>query len=100
MVPLTPPPSQTTPIPSITNNNPSQAGAAFVIQGSHTYLQSIDNSVVHILDVSINGQSCRCLDGTGRMRGCREFLTPRWFTWYYPTMSKLERNQGQLVIHI
>ena len=56
MAPLPPPPSQTPPIPHIINTNPSQVGSAFGRQVSRTSFQSTDNSVGHILAVSINGQ--------------------------------------------
>ena len=57
MVPLPPPPSQSPPIPPIINTNPSKAGVALRRRGSLTPHQSTDNSVGHILAVSINGQS-------------------------------------------
>ena len=56
-LPLLPSPSQTSPILPIINTNHIQAGAAFGRQGSRTPQKSADNSVGHILDVSINGQS-------------------------------------------
>ena len=57
MVPLTTAPSQAPHIPPIINTNPSQAGAAFGIQGSRTPHQYTDNSVGNISSVSINGHS-------------------------------------------
>ena len=57
MVPLHPAPSRSPPIPHIINNNPSQYGAVFRTQGSHTPHQPTDNSVGYILAVSINGHS-------------------------------------------
>ena len=57
MVPLPSPPSQTPLIPPIINSNPSQSGDAFGRRGYRTNHQSTDNSVGHILAVSINGQS-------------------------------------------
>ena len=56
MVPLPPPPSQKPPIPPIINTNPSQAGDAFGRRGYFNPHQYTDNSVGHILAVSINGQ--------------------------------------------
>ena len=57
IVPLLPPPSQTPPIPPIINTNHIQSGAEFGRRGSRTPHQPTDNSVGHILAVSINGHS-------------------------------------------
>ena len=57
MVPLPPAPSETTPIPPTINTNTSQSGTAFRRRGSRTPHLRIDNSVGHIMGVSINGLS-------------------------------------------
>ena len=57
MVPLPPVPSQTPPIQPIMNTNLSQAGDAFRRRGSCTPHQPTDTLLVHILALSINGNS-------------------------------------------
>ena len=57
MVPLPLSPSQTPPISNLINTNPRKSGAAFRRRGPRTPHQPTDNSVRHILAVSINGHS-------------------------------------------